>query len=105
MRWGKPIWDMPTRRCKAYCIFSLEDTPGHIRKRLIQMETEEPYPNFHFAVQASRLDAGLLDELEGFLKVHPDVGLVVIDTLQGAFPVGLWTGQLVQCGLSGARRA
>lgn len=77
---GKPIWDMQTEQCGVLYL-SLEDTPGRIRKRLLQMGAETP-ENLHFAVQASRLDEGLLDELEGFLKAHPDVGLVVIDTLQ-----------------------
>ena len=38
--------------------------------------------NLHFAVYAKQLGAGLDEQLERFIREHPDTRLIVIDTLQ-----------------------
>ena len=81
---GKPVWDKPTKRCGVLYI-SLEDTPERIKSRLIQIKEECP-ENMHLAVNAPKLDEGLIDELKTFLREHPDVGFVAIDTLQKIRP-------------------
>lgn len=43
---------------------------------------KEAPAGFHVTISAHSLDDGLLDELEGFLKDHAGVALIVIDTLQ-----------------------
>ena len=77
---GKSVWDKPTKKCGVLYI-SLEDTPERIKSRLIQIKEDCP-ENLHLAVNAPKLDEGLIDELKNFLREHPDVGFVAIDTLQ-----------------------
>ena len=38
--------------------------------------------NLHFAVYAKQLGAGLDEQLEKFIREHPDTRLIIIDTLQ-----------------------
>lgn len=38
--------------------------------------------NLHFAVYAKQLGAGLDEQLERFIREHPDTRLIIIDTLQ-----------------------
>ena len=43
---------------------------------------EEGTDNLHFAVNAKQLGAGLDEQLEKFIREHPDTRLIIIDTLQ-----------------------
>ena len=44
--------------------------------------------NLHFAVYAKQLGAGLDEQLEKFIRDHPDTRLIIIDTLQKIREVG-----------------
>ena len=66
------------------CLYlALEDSQRRLKTRMNKLLEGKPAPTrFHFATMASPIDGGLFDELEDFLKKHPDTGLIVIDTLQ-----------------------
>lgn len=66
------------------CLYlALEDSQRRLKSRMNKLLAEKVAPaGFHFATMAHSMDDGLFDELEGFIKSHPDTGLIVIDTLQ-----------------------
>lgn len=77
---GTPLWGHETQRG---CVLNIppEDTYGGLRKRL-WLITDEVEGNLHFATKAEGLGTGLLDQIAMFHEQHPDLALVVIDTLQ-----------------------
>ena len=77
---GTPLWGHETQRgCVLH--IPLEDTYERLRKRL-WLITDEVEGNLFFATRAETLGKGLLDQLAMFYDEHPDLKLVVIDTLQ-----------------------
>lgn len=66
------------------CLYlALEDSQRRLKARMDKLLAGKSAPaRFHFATMADTIDSGLFDQLEGFLKMHPDTGLIVIDTLQ-----------------------
>ena len=66
------------------CLYlALEDSQRRLKTRMNKLLAGKAAPaGFHFATTASPIDGGLFDELEDFLKKHPDTGLIVVDTLQ-----------------------
>lgn len=66
------------------CLYlALEDSQRRLKTRMDKLLAGRAAPaGFHFATMADTIDNGLFDELADFLKVHPDTGLIVIDTLQ-----------------------
>lgn len=69
---------------KCGCLYlALEDSQRRLKSRMNKLLTGRDAPaGFHFATAADTIDNGLFEELEDFLKKHPDTGLIVIDTLQ-----------------------
>lgn len=66
------------------CLYlALEDSERRLKTRMEKLLMGLNAPgNFHFATAAGTTDNGLLDELDGFVKDHPDTRLIVVDTLQ-----------------------
>ena len=66
------------------CLYlALEDSQRRLKTRMNKLLAGKAAPGgFHFATMARPIDNGLFDELEDFLKKHPDTGLIVVDTLQ-----------------------
>lgn len=66
------------------CLYlALEDSQRRLKTRMDKLLAGKAAPaGFHFATMADTIDNGLFDELADFLKVHPDTGLIVVDTLQ-----------------------
>lgn len=66
------------------CLYlALEGSQRRLKTRMDKLLAGKAAPaGFHFATTADTIDNGLFDELADFLKVHPDIGLIVIDTLQ-----------------------
>ena len=61
----------------------LEYSQRRLKSRMNKLLAGRQAPaGFHFATASHDMDNGLFDELEDFLKKHPDTGLIVIDTLQ-----------------------
>ena len=59
----------------------LEDSFQRIQSRLFDL-TEDAPPTLRFAVMSQQLHNGLVEQIEQFLKEHPQTRLIVIDTLQ-----------------------
>ena len=77
---GKPLWTFATRPCEVLYL-CLEDSFQRIQSRLFDL-TEDAPPTLHFAVMSQQLHNGLVEQIEQFLKEHPQTRLIVIDTLQ-----------------------
>ncbi len=77
---GLCLWDLPTHRCGVLYL-SLEDTHIRLQRRLFQLSEATP-PNLYFSVTADTIHGGLETDLEKNLREHPDVKLVICDTLQ-----------------------
>ena len=77
---GKPLWTFATHPCEALYL-CLEDSFQRIQSRLFDL-TEDAPPTLHFAVMSQQLHNGLVEQIEQFLKEHPQTRLIVIDTLQ-----------------------
>lgn len=69
---------------KCGCLYlALEDSQRRLKSRMDKLLAGREAPaGFHFATASHDMDNGLFDELDDFLKKHPDTGLIVIDTLQ-----------------------
>lgn len=83
---GKPLWTFATRQCEVLYL-CLEDSFQRIQSRLFDL-TEDAPPTLHFAVMSQQLHNGLVEQIEQFLKEHPQTRLIVIDTLQRIRTVG-----------------
>ena len=74
--WGRPL------RGQAVVFLCLEDTYSPIHYRLFQLFDDDMPDNLYFQTACEGLGHGLEEQIEQFLAVRPDTGLVVIDTLQ-----------------------
>ena len=77
---GEPLWGLRTRQTEVLYV-SLEDTAQRIQQRL-ELVTEGEPGAVWLATEAELLGRGFEEQLTGFLDKHPEVGLVIIDTLQ-----------------------
>lgn len=77
---GAPLWG---HKAQKGCVLHipLEGTYERLRKRLWPI-TDEVAGNLFFATRAETLGNGFLDQLAMFYDEHPDLKLVVIDTLK-----------------------
>ena len=77
---GEPLWSFAAQQCSVLYL-CLEDSFQRIQSRLFDL-TEDAPPTLHFAVMSQQLHNGLVEQIEQFLKEHPQTKLIVIDTLQ-----------------------
>src|SRR5262249_42926844 len=78
---GFPVWGhFPAERCGALYL-ALEDGKRRLQSRLRWLMGNGRPKNWHYLNQAPLLTQGLVREMEAWLDAHPDVRLVVIDTL------------------------
>ena len=78
---GEPLLGKETIKC-GVLYFALEDRAARLQKRLHLIEEEEPPDNLYLATECPPLEGGFLDSLHDHLKAHPDIRLVIVDTLQ-----------------------
>lgn len=77
---GEPVWGMSVRQGTTLYL-CLEDSTLRIQNRLFEI-TEDAPANVHFCTERFLIGKGLEEQLEVFLREHPDTVLVIIDTLQ-----------------------
>ena len=77
---GEPFLDFPTHKGTVLYL-ALEDTESRIQRRVFSL-TDTLDSNFHFSNERYRLDDGLIEAMEDFVKEHPETNLIVIDVLQ-----------------------
>ena len=78
---GQKLWDYDVRQGTVLYL-ALEDDYQRLQERMFRMFGVEGTDNLHFAVYAKQLGAGLDEQLEKFIRDHPDTRLIIIDTLQ-----------------------
>lgn len=79
---GKEFLDFRTHR--ADCLYyALEDSKFRLQDRMNKVLHQTAAPkNLHLAIRADPLDGGLLDRIAAEIEEHPNIRLVIIDTLQ-----------------------
>lgn len=77
---GKTYWNRNTKQ-GVVLYLCLEDSENRLQARLDEL-TDEPPPCLYFATTVKNLSDGLTNQIENFIKDHPDTVLVIIDTLQ-----------------------
>lgn len=77
---GEKLFDRKTLQGSAL-YFCLEDSYQRIQNRLYEL-TDDPSDKLFFALKADTLGSGLEEQIALFKSEHPDLCLVVIDTLQ-----------------------
>ncbi len=84
---GLEMWGFPVRQGTVLYL-ALEDDYHRLQERLYRMFGTDSTDNLHFAVSACDVDNGLDEQLENFMRQHPDTSLIIIDTLQKIREVG-----------------
>ncbi len=77
---GEAIWNLSTTQGTTLYL-CLEDTLRRVQERLLCITDEVP-PNVFFATAAGTLTDGLYEQMQTFLREHPDTVLIAIDTFQ-----------------------
>ena len=77
---GEKFLDHPTEQGTVLYL-DLEDPESRLIQRARGIRDVIP-SKFHETTKAGRLGGGLTEQIEDFVKEHPDTNLVVIDTLQ-----------------------
>ena len=78
---GLPLWGFNVHKGSVLYL-ALEDDYGRLQTRLYQMFGVETSENLYLGTEAHILGMGLTDQLDGFVKEHPDTKLIIVDTLQ-----------------------
>ncbi len=84
---GKKLWDFDVHQGTVLYL-ALEDDYQRIQSRMFMMYGVEDSDNLHFATAANKIGNGLDEQLEFFVREHPDTKLIVIDTMQKIREVG-----------------
>ena len=78
---GMPILGKNTIGC-GVLYFALEDRDARLQKRLHALKKDDPPDNLYLATSCPNLGNEMINSLEEMLKAHPDIRLIIIDTLQ-----------------------
>ncbi len=78
---GQPLWGYPVKQGTVLYL-ALEDDYQRLQSRLFRMFGSNTADRLHFATASKQLGKGLSEQLNQFLRQHPDTKLVIIDTLQ-----------------------
>ena len=84
---GQPLWGFPVQK-SAVLYLALEDDYRRLQDRMFRMFGVESTEHLHFATCAKQVGSGLEEQLEMFLREHPDTRLIIIDTLQKVRELG-----------------
>lgn len=78
---GLPLWNYTIHKGTVLYL-ALEDDYRRLQERLYRMFGTDSTENLHFAICAKQLGAGLDEQLQKFVREHPDTKLIIIDTLK-----------------------
>ena len=78
---GQKLWKYEVHQGTVLYL-ALEDDYQRLQERMSRMFGVEGTDKLRFAICAKHLGAGLDEQLEKFIREHPDTRLIIIDTLQ-----------------------
>lgn len=78
---GGKLWDFDVHQGTVLYL-ALEDDYQRIQSRMFMMYGVNDTPNLHFATAAGKIGNCLDEQLENFMREHPDTKLIIIDTMQ-----------------------
>lgn len=78
---GQRLWGYDVRQGTVLYL-ALEDTYQRLQERMFRMFDVSQTDKLHFTVYAKQLGNGLDEQLDKFVREHPDTQLIIIDTLQ-----------------------
>lgn len=78
---GRKLWDFDVHQGTVLYL-ALEDDYQRIQSRMFMMYGVNDTPNLHFATAAGKIGNCLDEQLENFMREHPDTKLIIIDTMQ-----------------------
>lgn len=84
---GKMLWGFDVHQGTVLYL-ALEDDYQRIQSRMFMMYGVEDSEKLHFATVANKIGNGLDEQLEYFMREHPDTKLIIIDTIQKIREVG-----------------
>ncbi|NLD32860.1 MAG: AAA family ATPase [Trichococcus flocculiformis] len=84
---GEKLWEFEVHQGTVLYL-ALEDDYQRIQSRMFMMYGVEDSDKLHFATVANKIGNGLDEQLEFFVREHPDTKLIVIDTMQKIREVG-----------------
>ena len=78
---GRTLWGYNVRQGTVLYL-ALEDEYRRLQERLFRMFGVEGTDELHFATSVKQLGGGLQEQLDRFVRDHPNTKLIIIDTLQ-----------------------
>ena len=78
---GQRLWGYEVHHGTVLYL-ALEEDFQRIQSRMFMMYDVADTASLHFATAANKIGNGLDEQLENFIKEHPDTKLVIIDTMQ-----------------------
>lgn len=79
---GEDFLGYKTQKCSVLYL-DLETSKQLIQQRLLKALNGRPVPkNFYIETEADTLDNGFVEQIEHYLELDPDIGVVVIDVFQ-----------------------
>ena len=84
---GQPLWNYEVYQGTVLYL-ALEDDFQRIQSRMFMMYGVNDTDRLHFATAAGKIGNGLDEQLENFVREHPNTRLIIIDTMQKIREVG-----------------
>ncbi len=84
---GEKLWEYEVHQGSVLYL-ALEDDYQRIQSRMFMMYGVEDSDKLYFATAANKIGNGLDEQLEFFIREHPDTKLIIIDTMQKIREVG-----------------
>ena len=76
---GRPFWDHEVNRKEVFYL-CLEDGERRLQDRMFTIADIYSVA-FHYCTEATTIDTDLIKQLEEQMTLHPEIGLIIIDTL------------------------
>ena len=84
---GQDLWGYKVHQGTVLYL-ALEDDFQRIQSRMFMMYGVNDTDRLHFTTAAGKIGNGLDEQLENFVRKHPDTRLIIIDTMQKIREVG-----------------